>query len=153
MYIKHFLILYADDMALMAESSDGLQKTLNCFEKYYDLWKLTVNTTKTKVVIFSKKKVGQNQSFKIKGQNIEIIDSYCYLGMLLNYNGNFCTARKKITEQAHKALFAVYRKIRNISIPVDLQLKLGFVDYSPVYIRQKRRDLDQIATEGFLGSS
>jgi hypothetical protein len=111
-------------MALMAESSDGLQKTLNCFEKYYDLWKLTVNTTKTKVVIFSKKKVGQNQSFKIKGQNIEIIDSYCYLGMLLNYNGNFCTARKKITEQAHKALFAVYRKIRNISIPVDLQLKL-----------------------------
>jgi hypothetical protein len=111
-------------MALMAESSDGLQKTLNCFEKYYDLWKLTVNTTKTKVVIFSKKKVGQNQSFKIKGQNIEIIDSYCYLGMLLNYNGNFCTARKKITEQTHKALFAVYRKIRNISIPVDLQLKL-----------------------------
>jgi hypothetical protein len=96
----------------MAESSDGLQKTLNCFEKYYDLWKLTVNTTKTKVVIFSKKKVGQNQSFKIKGQNIEIIDSYCYLGMLLNYNENFCTARKKITEQAHKALFAVYRKNR-----------------------------------------
>ena len=100
----------------MAESSDGLQKTLNCFEKYCDLWKLTVNTTKTKVVIFSMKKVCQNQSFKIKGQNIEIIDSYCYLGMLLYHNGNFCTARKKITEQAHKALFAVYRKIRNISI-------------------------------------
>jgi hypothetical protein len=70
-----------------------------------------VNTTKTKVVIFSKKKVKQNQSFKIKGQHIEIIDSYCYLGMLLNYNGNFCTARKKITEQAHKALFAFNRKI------------------------------------------
>jgi hypothetical protein len=46
------------------------------------------------------KKVCQNQSFKIKGQNIEIIDSYCYLGMLLNHNGNFCTAHKKITEQA-----------------------------------------------------
>jgi hypothetical protein len=80
MYIQLFLILYADDTALMAESSDGSQKTLNCFEKCCDLWKLTVNTTKTKVVIFSKKKVRQNQSFKIKGQNIEIIDSYCYLG-------------------------------------------------------------------------
>ena len=83
-----------------------------------------MNTNKTKVVIVSKKKVRQNQSFKIKGQNIEIIDSYYYLGMLFNYNGNFCTARKKITEQARQALFAVYRKIRNISIPVDLQLKL-----------------------------
>jgi hypothetical protein len=36
MYIKLFLILYADDTALMAESSDGLQKTLNCFKKYCD---------------------------------------------------------------------------------------------------------------------
>ena len=94
MYIKLFLILYADDTALMADSSDGLQKTLNCFEKSCDLWTLTVNTTKTKVVIFSKKKVWQNQSFKIKGQHIEIIDSYSYLGMLLNYNGNVCTTRK-----------------------------------------------------------
>jgi hypothetical protein len=90
----------------------GLQKTLNCFEKYCDLWKFTVNTNKIKVVIFSKKKVRQNQRFKIKGQNIEIIDSYCYLDMLFNYNGNnFCTARKKITEQAHKALFAVSEKL------------------------------------------
>ena len=95
MYIKRFLILYAYDTALMADSSDGLQTTLNCFEKYCDLWKLTVNTTKTKVVIFSKKKVRQNQSFKIKGQNIEIIDSYCYLGMLFNYNGNFVQHARK----------------------------------------------------------
>ena len=57
MYIQLFLILYADDTALRNESSDGLQKTLYCFEKYCDLWKLTVNTTATKVVIFSKKKV------------------------------------------------------------------------------------------------
>ena len=110
------------------------KKTLNCFKKYCDLWKLTVNTTKTKVVIFSKKKVKQKQSFKIKGQHIEIIDSYCYLGMLLNYNGNFCTARKKITEQAHKALFAFNRKIRNISIPVDLQLKLFDSLVSPILL-------------------
>jgi hypothetical protein len=54
--------------------------------------------------------------------------------MLLNYNGNFCTAQKKITEQAHKALFAAYRKIRNISIPVDLQLKLFDSLASPIIL-------------------
>ena len=47
MYIKLFLILYADDTALLAESADGLQNMLNCFENYCDLWKLTVNTNKT----------------------------------------------------------------------------------------------------------
>ena len=124
MYIKPFLILYADDTALMAESSDGLQKTLNCFEKYCDLWKLTVNTTKTKVVIVSKKKVKQNQSIKIKEQNIEIIDSYCYLGMLLNHNENLCTARKKITEQIKPYLQFTEKLEIYESIPVDLKLKL-----------------------------
>jgi hypothetical protein len=54
--------------------------------------------------------------------------------MLLNYNENFCTARKKITEQAHKALFAVYRKNRNISIHVDLQLKLLDSLVSPILL-------------------
>ena len=69
-----------------------------------------MNTNKAKVVIFSKKKVRQNQRFKIKGQNIEIIDSYCYLGMLFNYNGNFCTARKKITKQK-KPYFQLTKKL------------------------------------------
>ena len=54
--------------------------------------------------------------------------------MLLNYNENFCTARKKITEQAHKALFAVYRKNRNITIHVDLQLKLFDSLVSPILL-------------------
>jgi hypothetical protein len=54
--------------------------------------------------------------------------------MLLNYNGNCCTARKKITEQAHKDLFAFNRKIRNISIPVDLQLKLFDSLVSPILL-------------------
>jgi hypothetical protein len=44
------------------------------------------------------------------------------------------TARKKITEQAHKALFAFNRKIRNISIPVDLQLKLFDSLVSPILL-------------------
>ena len=54
--------------------------------------------------------------------------------MLFNYNGNFCTQRKKITEQADEALFAVYRKHRNISIPVDLQLKLFDSLVSPILV-------------------
>ena len=43
---------------------------------------------------------------------------------VFNYNGNFTIARKKLSEQAQKARYALYRKLRNISIPIDLQLKL-----------------------------
>lgn len=131
-YVKLFLILYADDTALLSESPEGLQETLTYFEKYCDNWKLKVNRSKTKVVVFSKKKVRHNQNFKLYGENIEIVDAYSYLGILFNFNGSFCKARKKLVEQAQKALFALYRKIKNICIPIDLQLKLFDSLVSPV---------------------
>ena len=46
-------------------------------------------------------------------------DSYSYLGVTFNYN-----ARKKLLDQAQKSLYGLFRKIQNISIPIDLQLKL-----------------------------
>jgi hypothetical protein len=51
-----------------------------------------------------------------------------------NYNGNFCTARKKLLDQANKALYALYRKIRNLPIPIDLQLKLFDSLITPILV-------------------
>ena len=51
---------------------------------------------------------------------------------MFNYNGNFCKARKKLAEQAQKALYSVYSKIRNVNIPIDLQLKLFDSLVSPI---------------------
>ena len=51
-----FLKLYADDTKLMAESAAELQDCLNAVSHYCKLWSLKINTTKTKVLIFSKVK-------------------------------------------------------------------------------------------------
>ncbi len=51
-YVKLFLLLYADDTILMSESKSGLQDALDYFHQYCIQWKLQVNTSKTKVVIF-----------------------------------------------------------------------------------------------------
>jgi hypothetical protein len=42
----------------------------------------------------------------------------------MNYNGSFVKARAKLMDQARKALYCLYRKLRNILIPIDLQFKL-----------------------------
>lgn len=107
----------------MFETPECLQKTLTAFENYCNNWKLKVNTSKTKVVC-SKRRFRSNFIFKIYGQPIEVQDSYSYLGVTFNYNGNFNTARKKLLDQAQKSLYGLFRKIQNISIPIDLQLKL-----------------------------
>jgi hypothetical protein len=41
-----------------------------------------------------------------------------------NYDGSFIKAKNKLVQQTQKALYSVYRKVRNLCIPVDLQLKL-----------------------------
>jgi hypothetical protein len=56
------------------------------------------------------------------------------LAYLFNYNENFCTAGKKLLDQANKALYALFRKIRNLAIPIDLQLKLFDSLITPILV-------------------
>lgn len=52
--VKLFLLLYVDDITLFSETAEGLQEGLNLLSNYDVRWKLTVNTVKTKVVVFRK---------------------------------------------------------------------------------------------------
>ena len=53
-FVKMFIILYADDTVIFSEDSINLQNALNDLENYCHTWKLVVNVAKTKTVIFSK---------------------------------------------------------------------------------------------------
>ena len=55
-FFELFTLLYADDTIVLAETPEELQLALNALYDYCQDWHLTVNTTKTKVVIlFSRK--------------------------------------------------------------------------------------------------
>jgi hypothetical protein len=43
--------------------------------------------------------------FMIYDKIIDIQDSYSYLGIVFNYNGKFCTARKTLLEQAQQSTY------------------------------------------------
>ena len=47
----------------MSETEADLQLALNSMYDYCQLWKLTVNTTKTKIIIFSKGKIRNKPVF------------------------------------------------------------------------------------------
>ena len=51
-YMKIFLILYADYTLLCPESLDGMQSMLDELSNYCTIWKLEGNTSITIVVIF-----------------------------------------------------------------------------------------------------
>ena len=87
-YLKIFLLLYADDTVLMSENVNGMQTILNIFSEYCNTWKLQVNIAKTNVVIFSKSKITQNTRVMSDNKELDIWESYNYLGILFNFNKN-----------------------------------------------------------------
>ena len=122
-YMKLFTLLYADDTVLIAESPTDMQQCLNAFVSYCQVWKLTINKDKTKLMIFGARKTS-NIAFKIDGEIIETVAKYKYLGIFFTQSGSFLNARKHIVQQARKAMILLFIRINNLDKSIDLQLKL-----------------------------
>ena len=97
-YLKVFILLYADDPAILADSADDLQQALNIYADYCEFWRLTLNQQKSKVLIFSKGKL-PNYSFELNNSTLEIVKEYKYLGILFSKNNSFLATKKQIAEQ------------------------------------------------------
>lgn len=123
-YFKLLILLYADDTVLFSDNSDDLQHALNIFEEYCNSWKLKINISKTKIVVFGRGKLKRNMHFTFQQHDIEIVDEYKYLGVYLGRSGSFIAAKKHVAEQANKALFSLLKKIRSLSLPYDIQIDL-----------------------------
>jgi hypothetical protein len=122
-YLKLFVLLYADDTVIISENESVFQNLLNDFNLYCLEWKMTVNISKTKIIVFGTNKP-ENFKFHLGGLNIEIVKDYKYLGILFSSSGSFLNARKLIASQANKAMHLLYTRIFNLDLPLDIQLKL-----------------------------
>ena len=80
---KLFPLLYADDIVLFGETDADLQNALNILADYCSRWKLTVNTEKTKIMVFRKGgRLSSNLKFTNQGKTIEVINKFSYLGIV-----------------------------------------------------------------------
>ena len=81
-------LLYADDFILFSFSKIGLQKQLNCLQKYCITNKLKINKLKTKIMVFRKGEVlARDEKWTIDGSEIEVVKEYKYLGFYFNNRG------------------------------------------------------------------
>ena len=99
------ILLYADDIVILADSVNKLQIKINVLFKYFEKNALTINLKKSKILIFQK---GGLKSKKEKwwwdNIPIEIVNSYKYLGVLFSSSGLFL---KNSNELIAKCLAAV----------------------------------------------
>ena len=93
-------------------------------ERYCNEWKLEVNSDKTKIAIFGNRRANPDLMFKFGDNNLEVVNSFRYLGVTFSYNGGFAKAKLEIKSQATRAMFSLVSKCRKLKLPIDTQLEL-----------------------------
>ena len=122
--LKLFTLLYADDTIVLAETERELQSALDAVHEYCNNMHLTVNTQKTKVMIFSRGKVRKYQNFMFGGSILYVTYEYVYLGVNFNYNTSFIKAIERHISRAKRAMFVIVTKSRRLSLPLDILFEL-----------------------------
>ena len=133
MYLKIFVLLYADDTVILAESSDDLQIGLDMYSSYCRQWKLDINYDKTKIMVFARGRTA-NFIFTINGIQLEVISDFKYLGILFCRSGSFSAAKRYIANQATRAMFSLLKKARDLLLPIDLQIELFQKTVKPILL-------------------
>jgi hypothetical protein len=117
--------MYADDTVLLSESVVGLQKMLDSLHVYSTKWNIDVNIEKTKIVVFRNRgKLTNTEKWTYNGNIIQVVDSFNYLGLTLNYNGKFTKTQKLIALQGKKTMGYILRLCHNLCLNKETQLQV-----------------------------
>ena len=81
------ILLYVDDIVILADSPSDLQTIINCLRNYCLEWHLNVNIAKSQKLIFrTGDRVSSNLNFRYGDHEICIVNTYKYLIIYLLKN-------------------------------------------------------------------
>ena len=106
------LLLWADDLVLLALNKETLQKQLDVLYDYRVEWGLSVNMKKTAVMVFNKagRILNCSRGFTFNNTEIDTVNSYCYLGVMFTLSGSFKHATDELRHKVNRGYFAL-RKV------------------------------------------
>jgi hypothetical protein len=115
------VLLFADDMVLLAESEEELEKMVGKVKEYCEEWRLQVNVSKTKVMVVSKdgEKVA---SVRYRDEELECVKQYVYLGTLFSSNGKWEAEIERRRQIGRAALCSLNKQVVwNSNVPIQVK--------------------------------
>ena len=127
-------LLWADDLFLVSQSAEGLQRAINKVHLFYLSLGLHLNVSKTKIMVFNKSgRVLKNFHFFVDGNELEVTDCYQYLGVKVRPSGTFTFAAEELCIKAKRAWFSISSIIyKDKRMPTSRAFKLFDSLVSPV---------------------
>ena len=157
------LLMFADDVALVAKNHHDLQRMLDCVAEWCQKWKLNLNADKSKIIHFRHNSKSQcTHQFKCGHLQIDYAPKYKYLGLWFHEHLDYNFGVQQLSKAASRALgsltskfykvggmdFSVYTKLyESLVLPVLLYgaSVWGFKKYKCLNVVQNR------AQKVFLG--
>lgn len=91
--------MYGDDIVILAPSAAGLHHMIRRLESYCEDWNLKVKLSKSNAMVFRNGvKLGLIRWYK--GERVEVVNQYKYLGVILTTSLSFNIHLRKV--QGHK---------------------------------------------------
>ena len=126
-------IRYADDIALIAESENKLQKLMDKIVSESEKMGLSLNARKTETMVVSRKPTIPNCRIKVNNKELQQVHKFKYLGTWITSDGKSeteikCIAQAKSAFQQMKNIFC------NRNIAEELKMKLLQCYIEPVLL-------------------
>ena len=105
------ILLFADDIALITDNEEKMQRMLNCLYNWCSRWRLSLNMDKTKIVHFRHNTQERSiVEFKFGDSKIDYESKYKYLGLWLEEHLNHIHTVKPLASSAGRALGVLMTK-------------------------------------------
>jgi hypothetical protein len=126
-------ILFADDVALLAESASDLQASIDALQRYATEHQLQINVSKTKCLVFHRGRL-PSCSFHIDGAPLEIVTSFVYLGFKFSVQLSFSSHCKSLLSKANARIGYLFKRIPLTRLPLSIVLQVFDVYILPIFL-------------------
>ena len=129
--VQILIMLFADDVLLTSYCVEGLQRQINVLKHFADNFSMTVNMSKTKIIVFRKGGfLAATEVWRYDDEDVDVVNSYKYLGLcftsklsLTQAVGELAAKAKVRTSQILKCLWRLENVQRNVSFKIyDAQI-------------------------------
>ena len=131
-----FALLFADDIALVATTPQGLQNQINNLRRGAERLGLIVNLDKTKVMVFRKGGfLGRMERWFYGNERIEVVNKYKYLGYTLTTKLSVDLALAECAGKAKGRIVSIFRALYKLGkIDMGIFFKLFDSQVKPILL-------------------
>ncbi|MEW8545659.1 MAG: reverse transcriptase family protein [Candidatus Thiodiazotropha sp.] len=117
-------LLYADDVANLADTVRNLQFQLDILSRFCELSDMKINLSKTKIMVFRNGGyIRENEKWYFQGQKLEVVSVYKYMGLMITPKLIWTTATNGLATQANKSIISMLK----------MQHSVGYFDYDEYF--------------------